>query len=351
MKHSINGQMIALAREACGMTQRALAEKLGVDQATISRYELGWTEISGEFLDALCARLNRPASFFYWNEKVIAASCLYHRRRARIPAKEMSQLHAQVNILRIQAARLLKHTAIESAYEFFRLDMAKLGGPEKCAQRLRILWQLPPGPIRSVVGSIESAGGIIFRCDFGTSRVDGISQWSMIESDSPPVFFISDRAPGDRARWTLAHEIAHVVMHHLPTDDPEEEADRFAAEFLMPSDEIERDLRNLTLAKASALKSHWKVSMAAIIRSARRCGRISENQYEYLFKQMGALGYRMCEPVPIPPEEPELLPEMVSVYRRASGKAMREVSEYLGIIESEFKSLYLKNLAGIRLVG
>jgi Zn-dependent peptidase ImmA (M78 family)/transcriptional regulator with XRE-family HTH domain len=351
MKQSINGRMIALARDASGMTQIALAKELSLDQATISRYESGWTEVPEEHFNALRKCLNRPASFFYWNEKVIPASCLYHRRRAKIPARELTILHAHVNILRIQASRLLRHTMIKSTYEFFRMEMDKLGGPEECARRLRKLWQVPPGPIQSVVNLIESAGGIVFRCTFGTTKVAGISQWSFADPDTTPVFFVSDRSPGDRVRWTLAHEIGHVVMHHLPTTDPEGEADKFAAEFLMPANEIKRDLRNLTLPKASALKSYWKVSMAAIIRCAHRLGQISDNQYEYLFKQMGALGYRLCEPVPIAPEEPALLPEMVSVCRRSSGKTIRQLSEYLGMSEDEFQTSYLMNLTGIRLVG
>lgn len=351
MKRSVNGHMIALAREAMGLRQQDLAKSLGVDQATVSRYEGGWVEMANQDIDVLCEQLRRPESFFFWNERVIGASCLYHRRRIKIPARELTSIHAQVNILRIQASRLLKHTAIHSNYSFFRLDMNKLGSPEECARRVRKLWQLPTGPVRSVTNSIEAAGGIVFRCAFGTRAVDGISQWSQSDGEAPPVFFVNDQIPGDRERWTLAHEIAHVVMHHLPTDTPEREADRFAAEFLMPADEIEGDLRNLTLPKASALKSYWKVSMAAIVRWARTLGKISENQYDYLFKQMGRLGYRLCEPVPIPPEEPELLPEMVSVYRRASGKTIRELSDYLGMHETDFQSDYLKNLARIRLVG
>jgi Zn-dependent peptidase ImmA (M78 family) len=54
--------------------------------------------------------------------------------------------------------------------------------------------------------------------------------------------------PGDRERLTLAHEVGHVVMHHLPTEeDPEDEANLFAATFLMPADDIHGDLGNLTL--------------------------------------------------------------------------------------------------------
>ena len=45
-------------------------------------------------------------------------------------------------------------------------------------------------------------------------------------------FFVNTEIPGDRLRWTLAHEIGHVVMHLMPSPDQEKEADRFAAERL-----------------------------------------------------------------------------------------------------------------------
>lgn len=229
--------------------------------------------------------------------------------------------------------------------------MQKLGGAREVARRLRKLWQMPTGPVKSITDSIEGAGGIVFRCAFGTARIDGISQWPLDCPELPPVFFVSDRAPGDRQRWTLAHEIGHVLMHHLPTDDPEVEANHFAAEFLMPSDEILPELRNLTLQKAAALKSYWRVSMQAIIRWAHFLGKITRNQYEYLFKQMGYLGYRMCEPVPLPAEQPALIHEMVKVHRKASGRAVRELSEELGLLEADFQSQYLNGHLGLRLVS
>ena len=225
----------------------------------------------------------------------------------------------------------------------------KLGGLQKSARRLRNLWQLPQGPVRSVIGSIESAGGIVFRCSFGTTKVDGISQWSLADSEASPVFFVSDRAPGDRERWTLAHEIAHVVMHHLPTDDPEPEADRFAAEFMMPAHEIERDLRNGDLpppaleellegvdggnseqdgwvrfprTSTNTCSSRW-ASLVIACASRFQSRQKSQNYFRKWFPSIW----------------------------RASGKAIKEVSEYLGIYEDEFKSQYLKNLAGIKLVG
>ncbi|MEX0585606.1 MAG: hypothetical protein WD176_03115, partial [Pirellulales bacterium] len=75
----------------------------------------------------------------------------------------------------------------------------------------------------------------------------------------------------------------------------------------------------------------------AIILWATALGRVTESQRDYLFRQMGARGYRKCEPVLIPPEEPSLLGEVVSVHRRASGasiKALSEYSTYMGKLRS-----------------
>lgn len=342
--------MITLAREVRGITQSALAKELGIAQGTLSRYERGWSEIPDDHFKALVDVLRRPPSFFLWSERRYSASCVHHRRQQCVSQKDLRIIQAQIDLVRMQSTRLLKYTEVESDYSFHRLDLHKLKSPEEAARRLRALWQLPMGPISSVVDSIESAGGVVFRCPFDGVKVDGVSQWPLDAPDLPPVFFVNELAPGDRQRWTLAHEIGHVVLHHLPTDDPEKEANRFAGEFLMPADEIGTDLKNLTLPKAAALKSHWKVSMQGIIRWARALGKITQNHYEYLFKQIGARGYRLCEPVPLPAEEPRLVVEMQAVLRRVSGRGERDMSDYLGISVEEYREVFLRGQPGLRLV-
>ncbi|WP_410672237.1 ImmA/IrrE family metallo-endopeptidase [Amycolatopsis sp. cmx-4-68] len=54
----------------------------------------------------------------------------------------------------------------------------------------------------------------------------------------PLILLNRGRLP-DRERFTLAHEVGHLLMHELPADDQEKEADRFAGEFLAPAEELE----------------------------------------------------------------------------------------------------------------
>lgn len=91
------------------------------------------------------------------------------------------------------------------------------------------------------------------------------------------------------------------------TAEIEREADEFAAELLMPEDEIYEDLRPFSLEKAARLKIEWKVSIAALARRARDLGVISESQYKRFCARLSALGYRIKEPIDLPEEEPSLI--------------------------------------------
>ncbi|HEV2006607.1 MAG TPA: ImmA/IrrE family metallo-endopeptidase, partial [Candidatus Limnocylindrales bacterium] len=147
-----------------------------------------------------------------------------------------------------------------------------------------------------------------FRVPFGTRRFDAVSQWA---DHMPPVFLLNDVATPDRVRFSLAHEIGHVVMHSMPTPDMEREAHRFAAEFLMPAREIRGDLVNLDMAKAAALKQHWKVSMAALIYRARDLDVIPDWRAKAMFVELGRRGWRINEPGDVRIEEPSLAREIV----------------------------------------
>ena len=83
--------------------------------------------------------------------------------------------------------------------------------------------------------------------------------------------------PADRMRFTLAHELGHIVMHRFPTINMEREADEFAACLLVPTNDIKTYFfaaRKVDLRLLAALKPEWRVSMASLLFAAkmRRCG-------------------------------------------------------------------------------
>ena len=126
-------------------------------------------------------------------------------------------------------------------------------------------WRMPIGRVRGLASWVESAGCLIIEHDFGTERVDGLSQWV----DDHPLLFINRTVPTDRKRLTIAHELGHLCLHtHEVGEDVEGEANRFAAEFLMPAEVIKPQLRNISLGRLIDLKRLWGVSMQALIERA-----------------------------------------------------------------------------------
>jgi Zn-dependent peptidase ImmA (M78 family)/transcriptional regulator with XRE-family HTH domain len=317
--------MLALARESRGLTQTRFAEEIGMSQAEVSKFENGVKQPSDAQIAKMADHLGYTVEFFFLDESVRAfgSGCVYHRKRKSATDTKLSHLLATINVKRIQIKHLLKSVDSRAGHSFERLDIDEYkGGPPEVARALRALWHLPPGPVQNLVRAIEDAGGVVIRCDFGTSKVDALSQWLPGHS---PVFLVNDSIPTDRLRFTLAHEVGHIVMHRTLTDNMEREADKFAAEFLMPERDIRPHLSYIDIPKLAGMKPYWRVAMAALIYRAADLKTIDERRKSYLWFRMGQAGYRMHEPVELAPEEPTLLKELLEIHEHSLGYGKQEI--------------------------
>lgn len=347
---TFNPEMLTLARDLVGLTQGRLADLAGISQAEVSKIESGIRVPNEDQVLAFAKYLKSPVEFFYLPDSVksFGTACVYHRKRQSTTQGVLRRLLAVVNKRRIQVRRLLNSTEIGDNL-FPRMDFDEYqGGPPEIARALRASWKLPPGPINNLTKAIEDAGGIVLRFDFGTNKVDAVSQWVL---GSPPLFFVNSTTPGDRMRYSLAHEIGHIVMHQLPTGDMEREADRFASEFLMPEASIAGQLADITLPRLAALKPYWKTSMAALLKRAGDLGVITERNKNYLWFRMGQLGYKSSEPVSIPLESPALLAEMIELHRGELGYSVSDLARLLIATEEEIMMEFVPQRPGPRLIS
>jgi Zn-dependent peptidase ImmA (M78 family) len=236
------------------------------------------------------------------------------------------------------------------------MDLEEYGNKvEEIAQLTRAAWNLAPGPVANLVRSVENAGGIVIRFDFGTSKMFGLSEWN---PPAPPMFFLNENQEitADRDRFTLAHEIGHILLHAMPNPNMEKEANRFASEFLMPAKEIRPHLNPpIKLHSVARLKPFWKVSMAALIEQAHNLGVMNNNQHVYLRIQLQKMGYGHREPaeLDIPREKPSLLVEIIQAHVNQLGFGHSDIAQMVNMMPSEFKSFYQLDTAqygGFRLV-
>jgi len=343
MNTQANPEMLILARQIRGMTQKKLAEISGVDQGTISKYEGGIKPMLEHDLKAIAKSLGFPAEFFYRPGNRIGPESgeIFHRKQRSLPAEQLSLIHAQLDMLRLNVENLLEEVNLDSPFKIPCYNVREFNGDiEAIAEIVRAAWKIPPGPISNLMKVLEDASCIIHTCDFGTNQIDETVQW--IEP-LPPVILVNSRAPGDRLRFTLAHSLGHLVLHHdsLPYSEMENEADQFAAAFLMPARDIEPELDPVTIEHMLQLKPTWKVSIQALIHRARDIGKIDDRRYTSLFQMLSRAGYRRIEPFPLPREAPTLFKRLIDHYQKRRGHSPKDIARLLAISEDDFGDWYL----------
>jgi Zn-dependent peptidase ImmA (M78 family)/transcriptional regulator with XRE-family HTH domain len=348
---NVNPAMIVLARESRGLTQAELARQLGTSQATISKIEGGLAGVSADMVVSLSDELKYPLGFFHLRDQIVGPGIgeLFHRKRQTIPNKVLAKIHAHINIRRMNVERLLRAAELPVS-QIPHIDPDEYDGRiEDIAREVRAAWGLPHGPVINVCRAVEDAGGLIVPCHFETQMVDAISQWV---PRLPPLFFVNMNVPHDRLRLNLAHELAHLVLHRLPRPEAEEEAMRFAAEFLMPERDIRPELSDLTIPKLASLKLRWRVSMAALARRARELGKLTDSRYRSLIIKMNTAGFKTREPVELDvrDERPSLLQELIDAHRKDLGYSIADISELLSLTEQEVKSFYFGRRDNLRAV-
>jgi len=91
-----------------GYSQSQLAEKLGVKQGTISKYEAGVLDPPIEFVDLLSEELGFERDFFYETGRPYGLPPFHYRKRKKLAAKKLSKMIAEMNIRRIHLKILLQ---------------------------------------------------------------------------------------------------------------------------------------------------------------------------------------------------------------------------------------------------
>ena len=350
MNHIVRADKVTLARESRGLTQAELAERLRISQGQISKIELGMLHISTELLTRTSTVLNYPESLFYLTDQIYGAgpNDLYHRKRQSASSKLMKKIYAQINLRRIQIVRLLKSVALACHMPKYPIEDSAAEGEAAIAAMVRAAWHLPNGPIDNLTEILERAGAIIVTCNFETPLVDGISQWL---PGCPPMFFMNMMTPRSRWRMTLAHELAHCVMHATPNAEMEGQANKFASELLMPAADIKSDLTFVAqcrhaddvLSKLAELKLIWKVSMQGLLTKAAETRMLQPGLVTSTWKRLTQLGYRRHEPLEhrLPIEQPTTLRELVTRHLTRLGYSVNQLADALCLSVEEFRQLYM----------
>ena len=304
------GEALTVLRSAAAMTQQSVAAAAGVTQAALSRYEHNLREPDDATLAALAETLGVTVRFLDQPDRLRGAFMVdaHMRRRGSAKPSLWRHMEARLNVCRMHLERLAQAAELDPALSLPFFDPLERS-PAEAARLTRMQWRMPAGPVRDLTGWLESAGCVIVEQDFGpgagNGRADALSQWA----PHATVMLVNRYIPADQLRVAMAHELGHMCLHNGQLgDDPEDEADAFAAEFLTPETVIGDDLRYLEADKLRDLKVCWGVPMRMLIDRAHQLRAISAGQRQTLRRTLTRRGWNACEPFSdeIAPEIPYL---------------------------------------------
>ncbi|WP_054113014.1 helix-turn-helix domain-containing protein [Marinagarivorans algicola] len=334
------------ARKAAGLSMSALASEVGLSANAIKKYEHGTTMPSSSNLLKLAKALDVRTEYFFRPTKVKLEGVEY-RKRASTPKKVLDRINGDVldQAERWQELLELYPDSVKPIPEFGLPDdlpkqITSLEQAEELAIQMRHAWDLGLNPIHDMIDTLEAKGVMIITTDVETNKkFDGLAG----KIGSTPVVVISTAQSGDRQRFTLAHELGHLVVHGRLIEgiDEEKVCNAFAGAFILPAQTLIEHLgekrRHIEPRELFMLKHEYGISMLAALFRAGQCGIITPATQKNLFMLFSKKGWRTQEPGKAYPHESTYLHKQL-VYRALGEEYIGEskAAELLGMSVSSF---------------
>lgn len=323
----INPDKLKEAREARAYNITQLAELVGVTRQAMSKYEKGNSNISIGILTKISDVLDFPRSFFLKpTEDIPSDGTVFYRSMKSSEANVRNMIHIKCrwayhfynyleNIITMPEVNLPNFDNILNNHG--DLTYEKIN---EVANYLRGYWQLGKRPIGNLIQLLEQNGFIVSGGKINADKTDACSE--MI-GNKPVIFYDKTLKSACRIRFSLAHELGHMILHSYITKEDledkdtlkriEKEANTFASCFLLPENFM-LDVYSTSLESFLYLKEKWKVSIGAMIYRCKDLKIIGDSQYLSLRKKISYKHWVKVEPLDdiIPYEKTSLFKQAIN---------------------------------------
>lgn len=341
----MNYKQLTFAREYRGFSQSELAKSIsGLSQSNLSKFEKGFGTLSEELQNRIINFLNFPRDFFY-NKINNTIENANYRKKATISKALIQKFENKCRLV----GYIIDEFSESIEWPEFKLAPFNVEdgySPIYVAGYTRKLLGISKGsPVVDIMSLLESAGIIIYEID-DIDKFDGVS---FITDKGFPVIIINKNFSNDRKRFTVAHELGHILLHNdnnYPVSayrEKEKEANVFAGEFLMPEGEIKNSLRKLRMSDLVDLKKYWLTSMASIIRRAKDLECIDSNRYTYFNIEMSRNGYGKKEPIEVFIDKPTCFKNGYNLFKDDLSYSSEDFMKFISLPEDIIDDIFSFN--------
>ncbi|AZN35023.1 helix-turn-helix domain-containing protein [Iodobacter ciconiae] len=312
-------QRLSRARKAAGLSLRSLGEQVGLSHTAIKKYEDGELMPASDLLLKFSRALKVRTEYFF-RPDTIALEGVEYRKRSSLPKKQLSAITHEI-IDKIERRIELENLFPQPPVKPFELvtglpaRIESLDEIESIANKVRSDWGLGFSPVLDLIDALETHGVRVFVVQLGASdKFDGLAA----KVNNMPLVVVGENWPGDRQRFTLAHELGHLMLSHRLADgiDEEKACNRFAGAFLLPDASLRQELgmhrSAIELKELGLLKEEFGLSMMGILYRALNLKIISQSCFDSLMWRFRNNGWNRKEPGnPYPSEKAHVFEQLI----------------------------------------
>lgn len=307
------GKNLKYYRMSAGLSQDELAKRLGVTKMAISNYENDKRDVDSNMLIKIADALRIKATNLLVNDNYpLEIAHGQFRKKANVSEAKIELLFETINrklgnineIINILGNNVLPDIDITNKSKFIDVETA--------AKQIREFLSLPElGPVGNITDVIENKGIIICELETADEWFFGING----TVNGRPYIAINKNMPVERQRFTLIHELAHILFDLENNENEEKIVNQISGSFFFPGEDVKRELgifRTDIRFDLRCLQREYGVSMQSVLLRAKQVGVISESTYVSHQKWLSKLGLRKDEKSRLPLEKSELFNKLVN---------------------------------------
>jgi Zn-dependent peptidase ImmA (M78 family) len=310
------GQRLKIARAASGLSLRDLEAAIGnlVSAQAIGKYERNEDMPSSGVRSALAHALSVSEDYLLASGEMVLDGVEFRKKQIASKREEAfvqgQTLHLLERYLTIEQVLGMPSVEWDRPREG-PYSVKEVADAENAARAIRVHWGLGIDPIPNLSELLEERGIKVLSAEL--TDIDGLTATVRRKSGAPiPVIVVNKNAWSERKRFTLAHELGHMLVECAPGVKAEDVANRFASAFLMPVEALWREIGKhrtvISIGELLALKQLFGASIQAVTYRCHELGIISDASYRRLFRVFNANGWRKPpykEPGEIDPSKEE----------------------------------------------
>ena len=295
------GQRLRISRLASGLSLRGLEARIDnrVTAQAISKYERNESMPSSGVLIALADALDVSVDYLAGDGELVLEAVDF-RKKKHIGRREEARIEANVlhlleRYLTVEEILGLPSVAWDKPREAPWPVVRNLSEAEQGALGLRIHWGLGLDPIPNLVEPLEERGIKVLAMDL--PDVDGLTaRVRRQKGAAASVIVVNQGDWGERQRFTVAHEIGHMVLDVFPELNEEKAAHRFAGAFLMPAETLRAAIgkhrKSMGWGELFELKRVFGVSVQALTYRCKDLGIFGNSLFRSFFDEFARRGWR-----------------------------------------------------------